>query len=336
MYNGSHDTTISSTASAPRAILSPDASGTLLLADNAATVTGKSISGAGNTITAIAPASITGTAAILGGNTFTALQTITQGSANAGVLASTGYNLTGSNTTSMINLAGTLNTSGAVDVIYANITNTASGSGSKLFRLDTGGTHRFSVATDGELFIGVNNHRIADVGSGMLVKVGGGDVASFQGGGNISLVLFGDNSINFGGFGTNIIRRDGANHALAMRDGSNAQRWSVHNTWTDLTTFERLNMTWAGNVGIIGTEKGSVGGTARDLDLQTDATTRLKIKSTGELTLPAGNMILSGTGTPEAAVTAPVGSLFLRTDGGASTTLYVKESGAGNTGWVGK
>lgn len=44
----------------------------------------------------------------------------------------------------------------------------------------------------------------------------------------------------------------------------------------------------------------------------------------------------SGTGTPEGAVTAPVGSLFTRTDGGASTTLYVKESGAGNTGWVAK
>jgi hypothetical protein len=44
----------------------------------------------------------------------------------------------------------------------------------------------------------------------------------------------------------------------------------------------------------------------------------------------------SGTGTPEAAVSAPIGSLFTRTDGGASTTLYIKESGAGNTGWVAK
>lgn len=44
----------------------------------------------------------------------------------------------------------------------------------------------------------------------------------------------------------------------------------------------------------------------------------------------------SGTGTPEGAVTAPIGSLFTRTDGGANTTLYVKESGAGNTGWIAK
>jgi hypothetical protein len=44
----------------------------------------------------------------------------------------------------------------------------------------------------------------------------------------------------------------------------------------------------------------------------------------------------SGTGTPEGAVAAAIGSLFTRTDGGANTTLYVKESGSGNTGWVAK
>lgn len=40
-----------------------------------------------------------------------------------------------------------------------------------------------------------------------------------------------------------------------------------------------------------------------------------------------------GTGTPEGVVTAAVGSGFWRTDGGVSTTLYIKETGAGNTGW---
>jgi hypothetical protein len=44
----------------------------------------------------------------------------------------------------------------------------------------------------------------------------------------------------------------------------------------------------------------------------------------------------SGAGSPQSAVTAPVGSLYTRTDGGANTTLYVKESGTGNTGWVAK
>lgn len=52
--------------------------------------------------------------------------------------------------------------------------------------------------------------------------------------------------------------------------------------------------------------------------------------------LTGGQAIYGGAGSPESAVTAVVGSLFLRTDGGASTTLYVKESGSGNTGWIAK
>lgn len=44
----------------------------------------------------------------------------------------------------------------------------------------------------------------------------------------------------------------------------------------------------------------------------------------------------SGAGSPEGVLTALVGSLYTRTDGGAGTTLYVKETGTGNTGWVAK
>lgn len=64
-----------------------------------------------------------------------------------------------------------------------------------------------------------------------------------------------------------------------------------------------------------------------------DATTDLS--RFAYVVLASGRFVL-GTGTPEGAVTAPVGSLYLRTDGGALTSLYVKESGTGNTGWVGK
>ena len=46
--------------------------------------------------------------------------------------------------------------------------------------------------------------------------------------------------------------------------------------------------------------------------------------------------IYVGSGTPESVVAAGVSSLFLRTDGGTSTTLYVKETGTGNTGWIAK
>jgi len=52
--------------------------------------------------------------------------------------------------------------------------------------------------------------------------------------------------------------------------------------------------------------------------------------------LPGGAIHTAGAGTPEGVLAAPVGSTYARTDGGAGTSFYVKESGTGNTGWVAK
>ncbi len=47
--------------------------------------------------------------------------------------------------------------------------------------------------------------------------------------------------------------------------------------------------------------------------------------------------IFSGTGSPEGVFSAPHGSLYLRTDGGVGTTLYIKETSTNlNTGWEAK
>lgn len=93
---------------------------------------------------------------------------------------------------------------------------------------------------------------------------------------------------------------------------------------------------------------------SNSINLQSAGTTRLNVAVGGDISVSTGDLKISGAGkaivfagngsvlwrcgagTPEGAVTAPVGSLFTRTDGGASTTLYVKESGTGNTGWVAK
>lgn len=40
--------------------------------------------------------------------------------------------------------------------------------------------------------------------------------------------------------------------------------------------------------------------------------------------------------TPEGSATAGIGSLLLSLNGGAGTTLFVKQAGTGNTGWAGK
>lgn len=78
----------------------------------------------------------------------------------------------------------------------------------------------------------------------------------------------------------------------------------------------------------------------------------IEVKANGDASIPTGNLIIgtagkgvslpggitwtSGAGSPEGVVTAPVGSLYSRTDGGVLTSLYVKQSGTGNTGWAGK
>lgn len=124
-----------------------------------------------------------GSGAGLGANTFTDLQTIAQASANAGVLASTGYSLTGSNATGMVSLAGTLNTTGVVDVLKLSITNTASGAGTNLLNMLVGGSSIFAVDIKGDIHVGGLNGNggpvfAIDMGSGFMKVAGGSSRAS--------------------------------------------------------------------------------------------------------------------------------------------------------------
>jgi hypothetical protein len=45
---------------------------------------------------------------------------------------------------------------------------------------------------------------------------------------------------------------------------------------------------------------------------------------------------ITGFGSPNGVVTAPTGSVYTNLNGGSLSTLYVKESGSGNTGWIAK
>lgn len=113
-------------------------------------------SGTLTSCTGLPAAGVVGTAAILGANTFTALQTITQASANAGIIASTGYSLTGSNATAMLDFAGTWNTTGNPVALKVAMTNTASGSTSKFVSFlagASGTTEVHSVAKNGAISI---------------------------------------------------------------------------------------------------------------------------------------------------------------------------------------
>lgn len=85
-----------------------------------------------------------------------------------------------------------------------------------------------------------------------------------------------------------------------------------------------------------------VGGTTGALlDIRNEGNQLLKVLSDAATravpTVVLGNggpNITIGAGTPESVVTAPVGSMYLNTTGTvANTTVYVKRTGTGNTGW---
>jgi hypothetical protein len=65
-------------------------------------------------------------------------------------------------------------------------------------------------------------------------------------------------------------------------------------------------------------------------------TTKATVLEFNVLTTSSVYIDHAGSGTPEGFVIAAVGSIWRRTDGGTSTTFYVKESGTSNTGWVAK
>jgi len=61
----------------------------------------------------------------------------------------------------------------------------------------------------------------------------------------------------------------------------------------------------------------------------------VSITANNQISIFAGNVKwMSGTGTPEGAVAAAIGSMYTDQGGAEGTVLYIKESGTGNTGWV--
>lgn len=60
-------------------------------------------------------------------------------------------------------------------------------------------------------------------------------------------------------------------------------------------------------------------------------------KGTPIVTLLNGARIMDGYGSPVGAVVGSIGDMYLRKDGGAGTSLYIKESGTNTTGgWTAK
>jgi hypothetical protein len=238
--------------------------------------------------------------------------------ANATVLSSTGYSLTGSNAQSMIDLAGTWNTSGTPTLIKANVTDTASNAASVLMDLQVGGVSRINVVKNGTVnFTGylhnvfsttynVPNYRVGAIENPTGLGCSGTVTATiisnsvgiigfhFNNGVIVKSNLpisWGSNEVN--GAGDTFLYRDAAN-TLAQRNGANAQAFNIYNTYTSGSVYERGFMRWVSNVLEIGTEH--VGASARALVFKTNDTTRLTIPSTGGAVFAAS--IVVGSTSP--------------------------------------
>lgn len=71
-----------------------------------------------------------------------------------------------------------------------------------------------------------------------------------------------------------------------------------------------------------------------DMEFMVDGTDRFVIETNNWGFSGSGNpRFYSGSGSPESSITADPGSAYMNTAGGSGTTLYVKASGTGNTGW---
>lgn len=94
---------------------------------------------------------------------------------------------------------------------------------------------------------------------------------------------------------------------------------------------------------VSGNDQTKIGPTRTNLALvDASGSTKATVNSSGvevnssPLWISSGRGIYWGAGSPEGVVTAEPGSAYLNSSGGTGTTLYAKETGSGNTGWVAK
>jgi hypothetical protein len=247
-----------------------------------------------------------------GGNIVSAL------SANTPAMAVTGYSLTGSDASALLNLAGTWNTTGTPTALLLNVTDTASNANSLLINLQVGGNSKVAVRKDanvilpktsGLAFTDTTNGTMGNHGIHFFYDGDAIDLAALQvrqSGQTTNLYAFSYAGINLAnawlawGTGTSavsqdtILRRDAAN-TLAQRNGTNAQAFRLYNTFTDASNYERGFMQWASNVLQIGAEAAGTGSN-RALALWAGGAARLTVNTDGTISLPASSIInASGT-----------------------------------------
>jgi len=202
------------------------------------------------------------------GNTTPAAGTFTTLTANNGTLTASAP---------VLDLAQTWNNAAvAFTGLRFNVTNTASASTSDLVDIQIGGTTQLRLRGN-QLFVGqFTNSGIYSPAPAYIGSTAG---------------LLCATQLSIGNNLDTILIRDGASGALAQRNGAVAQTFNIYNTFTSSTNHERGFLRWSSNVFQIGTEKGSGGGTARQMDFQIDGTNFLSVRSNGVRTTGLTNHV---------------------------------------------
>ena len=200
-------------------------------------------------------------------------------------LAITGATVTTSKP--ILDLSQTWNNAGVTFTGWKlNITDTASATASKLIDEQVGGSSKFVIRKDGEVWFGLDGGSIGNTGiyAPSFYQLGfrtRGQPAMFLADGDLGLgsATTGSASIGFGATnGTSrdaILYRDAAN-TIAQRNGTNAQTFRVYRSYTDASNYSRWTVKWNTSTAILhaeGAGTGTDGSVAfNDAALATNAT----------------------------------------------------------------
>jgi hypothetical protein len=264
---------------------------------------------------------------------------------NTSAFVASGSSLTNNNAQNLVSLSQTWNTTGTPTAIFANITDTASNAASLLMDLRVGGASRFSVTKAGvtntsNVTFATNTNIAANSGGlGTAIQITANNNATFLvASGRVVMpfwALFGWVS------GTGLqnvadvtLARDGAS-ILAQRTGIASQTYRLYKSFTDASNFTRAAWQFNANGLALAGESAGTGDANISITLIPKGTG--SVRTTGKI-YPATDAlaeqtatgILAGTGAPNNA-NGDDGDFYLRSDGGALTTIYQKRTGS----WVG-
>ncbi|MGA0207451.1 MAG: hypothetical protein ACO3LT_06635 [Ilumatobacteraceae bacterium] len=176
---------------------------------------------------------------------------------NSGSVAMTGQSLTGSEATSLLDMASTWNTTGTPTAMKLNVTDTASNAASLLMDLQVGGASKFKVDKSGNLTTGQNIY--GPSGYKIVFSTGGSLL------GELNLY----NALRLGGTSSyaTYLQADAAG-ILAQRNSTNAQESRIYNTYTSASNGEWLELGFqdTSNTAVIKTNANG-SGTVRDLSI---------------------------------------------------------------------